>query len=627
MNELSAKDLAERGQQLQEAGEIEQAISCYRQAIELDNSCYDYYYQLGRLLQEQDLIVQAALYYEEAIAIDHDRSWAYHSLAEIFTQQQQLESAIDYYHLAIKLNPEFSWSHYNLGRILHQQNKLELAITCYENTIKYDPKYSWSYYHLGEIYNLQNHLQLAENNYRQAIELNPNSPHVYCRLGKNLQQQSRLTEAIACYQQVIQLDPKHFWGYYFLAEVWQELTEFERAINYYQQALDLNHSYFPGYVTIGAILIHQGETAIEEYRQKIVNKSELLKAYTEIGLGKAWEQQTQFEKTIECYQNAIAIKPDLKLPYKLLQHTPINPDNYSHLIDFYQKITQIVPDSVMAWGNLGDIYTGKNQLIEAIKCYQTSCYYNAVAEVADISKIRWQLNTPKKPDFMIIGESKCGTSSLFEYLRQHPQILLPHKKEINFFDRNFDFGTNWYLAHFPAIAQLNGEPCLTGEATPHYFGSRTVDQRIFEFISDVKLIIMVRNPVDRTISDYYHHFNRGVETRSLTEIIKSSQQYLATVTPIELEYTNNETEYILKSIYVYKIRRWMKLFPPENILILKSESFFNDIPTSMERVFGFLNLPNHQENNYTKHNIGSYRPVSDEIKQKLTEIFQAYPLI
>ncbi len=625
MNELSAKELSERGKQLQAAGEFNRAISYYRQAIELDALCYDYYYQLGQILQQQDLLVQAILYYERAIAIDGDLSWAYHSLGEVCTQQKKIELAIDYYRQAIKLNPEFSWSHYNLGRLLHQGNRFEEAIVYYENTIKYNPEYSWSYYHLAEIYNRQNRLNLAESNYRQAIEFDPNFPNVYCRLGKNLQQQARLKEAIACYQKVIKLEPKHFWGYYFLADTFRELKEFDSAINYYLQALDLNHTYFPGYLTLGEILIiHQEETAIKKYRQRIANKPELLRAYTEIGLGKAWEKQSQFNKTVECYQNAIALKPDLKLPYKLLQHTPINPDNYNCLIEFYQKITQIVPNSVMAWGNLGDMFTRRHQLAEAIKCYQTSCYHNAVAAVDDVSKIRWQLNTPKKPDFIIIGESKCATSSLFEYLRQHPQILLPHKKEINFFNRNFDFGTNWYLAHFPAIARLNGKPCLTGEATPHYLGNTAVDHRILELVPDVKLIIMIRNPVDRTISDYYHHFNRGVETRSLATIIKSSQQYLATATAADLEYTDDENEYILKSIYVYKIRRWMKLFPPENILILENESFFNDIPSSMERVFSFLELPNHQENNYIKHNIGNYNPVSPEIKQTLTELFQPF---
>ena len=99
------------------------------------------------------------------------------------------------------------------------------------------------------------------------------------------------------------------------------------------------------------------------------------------------------------------------------------------------------------------------------------------------------------PDFLIIGAQKCGTSSMFAYLNQHPQMKLPDVKEIHFFDLNYSNGLDWYTSHFPP-ASLSHR-MVTGEASPYYLFHPHVPERVRLHCPDVKLVVMLRNPVDR----------------------------------------------------------------------------------------------------------------------------------
>lgn len=130
--------------------------------------------------------------------------------------------------------------------------------------------------------------------------------------------------------------------------------------------------------------------------------------------------------------------------------------------------------------------------------------------VSSIIKLGWCRNFSKQitlsykaPNFIIIGASKCGTTFLYKYLNYHPQILLANKKELRFFDEHFQRGHEWYLAQFPSFGDRS--ELLTGEASPSYLFSHHVAQRIKDFASQTKLFVMLRNPVERTIYNYYQN--------------------------------------------------------------------------------------------------------------------------
>src|SRR5262245_53871580 len=142
------------------------------------------------------------------------------------------------------------------------------------------------------------------------------------------------------------------------------------------------------------------------------------------------------------------------------------------------------------------------------------------------------------PDFILIGAQKSGTSSMFSYLRQHPQIVRPVFKEPYYFDRHYDRGLSWYGCNFPArstIERLNdrhGRPHLAFEATATYVFDERVPGRIAADIETRKFIVLLRNPVDRAISAYWHARRMGRETRSLNEALN-----------IDLEWHQAETAF------------------------------------------------------------------------------------
>ena len=106
------------------------------------------------------------------------------------------------------------------------------------------------------------------------------------------------------------------------------------------------------------------------------------------------------------------------------------------------------------------------------------------------------------PDFVIIGAQKAGTTSLWRYLVEHPQIVGPTEKEIHFFDARFDRGARWYRARFPLRASLRRGARLTFEASPYYLAHPFVPARVRAMLPDAKLVVLLRDPVERAWSHY-----------------------------------------------------------------------------------------------------------------------------
>ena len=183
------------------------------------------------------------------------------------------------------------------------------------------------------------------------------------------------------------------------------------------------------------------------------------------------------------------------------------------------------------------------------------------------------------PDFLIIGEYKCGTTSLFRYMLEHPSILAPTMKELNFFNRHYKKGILWYRTQFPTYfyklycQSKNKTKVITGEATTHYlFANNKIVYRIKKLLPLNKLIVILRNPVDRAYSHYNMFVSEGREPLSFEEAIAYEKQKPDQTTkkeklPENFQLRNNYT-YLSRSTYVDNIKRWMNIFPKEQFLIL-----------------------------------------------------------
>ena len=188
-------------------------------------------------------------------------------------------------------------------------------------------------------------------------------------------------------------------------------------------------------------------------------------------------------------------------------------------------------------------------------------------------------------------------------------------------------GRDWYLAHFPPLP--DDQDFLTGEASPEYIYYPGAEKRIFELFPEIKLILMLRNPVERSISDYYHHQKYGAEFCSLEQALEPQVKILKEVAANELEINDEmldqmQPNYLLNSVYIYFLEKWMNWFPREQFLVLTTEDLDKTPEKTMKEVYDFLGVSVHKLSDYPRHNSNSYPLVSDSIRQSLAECFQPY---
>ena len=230
------------------------------------------------------------------------------------------------------------------------------------------------------------------------------------------------------------------------------------------------------------------------------------------------------------------------------------------------------------------------------------------------------------PNFLIIGVQKGGTTSLYRYLLQHPQVVPAVRKEVHFFDLHYDRGLEWYRAQFPASPQPHG--CLVGEASPYYIFHPLVAHRVYQTLPDAKIIVLLRDPVDRVLSHYFHEVRWGFETLGLEAALACEVERLAGEAERMLDdgsyqsFNYQHYSYLKRSCYVEQLMVWRSLFPASQLLVLCSEMLYSDPGASLGRVVRFLELEPFEFSDFEKHNAGEYQRPSDQQIQDLRDYFR-----
>ena len=234
------------------------------------------------------------------------------------------------------------------------------------------------------------------------------------------------------------------------------------------------------------------------------------------------------------------------------------------------------------------------------------------------------------PSTLIIGTQKGGTTSLFNYLVQHPYVLPLLSKVTHYFDFNYAGGVTWYRAQFPYARRLQGST-LTLDASPYYMVHPLVPERAARLLPGVKLIALLRNPVDRALSHYQHEVRGGREPLSFAEALDREQERLAGEEerlrrePAYYSWNHHRYAYTRRGLYVTQLRRWAQHFPREQLLVLQSEWLFRDPPAASAAVFRFLGLRPHQLERYETFLPGDYeRKLPEALHARLTAYFEPH---
>lgn len=255
--------------------------------------------------------------------------------------------------------------------------------------------------------------------------------------------------------------------------------------------------------------------------------------------------------------------------------------------------------------------------------------------------LRPQLNSLRSlPSFIIVGCQKGGTSSLFEYLVQHPDIFPAREKELHFFDLKYGRGLNWYRSQFPLLLHRRrwkrpNSQVITGEATPYYMFHPHAPRRMAKILPRARLIAILRDPVKRAFSHFQHNL-RGVgaafETLSFEDAIACENERLGPEIEKMMADQNYNSptyqrfSYVARGLYVNQIDEILKHYPREQLLVLKSEEMFSDPQAICSRIFDFLEMPPHVVRNTQVINRGGYKKNSEPSKTEgqLREFYAPY---
>lgn len=221
------------------------------------------------------------------------------------------------------------------------------------------------------------------------------------------------------------------------------------------------------------------------------------------------------------------------------------------------------------------------------------------------------------PSFLIIGGIRCGTTSLIRYLGQHPRVEISSTKEVHYFDWNFDRGRDWYRSWFPLKSGRRN--VIVGESSPAYLMDPRVPERVAEEMPDARLILLVRDPVERAHSHYRLRKAKGLESaESFAEALADEPRRMRAADTSQRRRGVRIETYFHQGEYAAGLERWLATFDREQILTMQSEKFFLDPTASYAEVLEFLGVAPHDLGRYEVHNSAPFTDIDPDVRASLS---------
>ena len=229
-----------------------------------------------------------------------------------------------------------------------------------------------------------------------------------------------------------------------------------------------------------------------------------------------------------------------------------------------------------------------------------------------------------KVNFLIVGTQKGGSSALTKFIRQHPQIGLTFKKEGHFFDnddyfQNEEVNYSIYHKNWEHIllnsAKLN-QCKIYGEKTPTYMYWKECMERIKEYNHEMKLIFILRNPIDRAYSQWNMNIEKNREFLSFSKAL-----YMEKIRILTSKNGDRAYSYIKRGYYSQQIKRIMKIFSPKQMLFLKTEDLKNNHQETLDCVFNFLEVDTFKTIEFEMVNSCEYPPMDQYDREFLRQKF------
>ncbi len=241
------------------------------------------------------------------------------------------------------------------------------------------------------------------------------------------------------------------------------------------------------------------------------------------------------------------------------------------------------------------------------------------------------------PGVLIVGAQRCGTTSMYRTLSQHPAVLkaVLHKG-VHYFDMNYDRGMSWYRAHFPLQAsgrragRLAGDRALTLESSPYYMFHPRAAERIASDLPGVRLLVLVRDPAERAYSAHAHELARGFEHEPFARALELEPERLRGEAermgrdPGYLSHSHQHHAYRARGRYADQLDQLERVFGAERVHVVDSGDFFTKPEPVYDAVLDFLELGNHGYPVFERHNARPRSPMPADLRAELTDYFEPF---
>jgi len=227
------------------------------------------------------------------------------------------------------------------------------------------------------------------------------------------------------------------------------------------------------------------------------------------------------------------------------------------------------------------------------------------------------------PGAVILGAQKCGTTSLHGYLVQHPGVIPPLRKEVHYFDLNYPRGEAWYRAHFGRTEEAG----LNLDASPYYLFHPAVPARLHALLPDAKLVVLLRDPVRRAYSHYWHERAKGREKLEFAEAIAAEPGRIASAEArladgsLDRSADHQHFSYLARGRYAEQLERWFALYPRERFHVVRFEDLVREPLGRLNDVLAFLGLPAASRVDLEARNTRRYPPLDPATAESLREHF------
>lgn len=227
------------------------------------------------------------------------------------------------------------------------------------------------------------------------------------------------------------------------------------------------------------------------------------------------------------------------------------------------------------------------------------------------------------PEFLIVGTQRGGTTSLFRALAAHPHVVRPNfHKGVHYFDVNYDRGARWYRGHFPVRRGTR----MAFEAAGYYMHHPLAPERIARDLPEVKLLVLLRDPVERAYSAYRHELARGFETETSFEraLALEPERLRGEVERIrrgELSHSHRHHSYLDRGRYAAQLEVLFELFGRDRVQVTFAEEFFAEPESRYDAIIEFLGLPSWRPPSFDRYNARPGTPLPPALRDRLREHF------